>query len=49
MPGEEKPYVVMWDYNVGLVRVTPFFKACGYSKVAYPGRFMQETCLTFVG
>ena len=24
----------MWDYNVGLVRVTPFFKCCKYSKVA---------------
>lgn len=23
----------MWDYNVGLVRVTPFFKSCRYSKV----------------
>lgn len=23
----------MWDYNVGLVRMTPFFKACQYSKV----------------
>lgn len=23
----------MWDYNVGLVRVTPFFKCCKYSKV----------------
>ena len=23
----------MWDYNVGLVRMTPFFKSCKYSKV----------------
>lgn len=23
----------MWDYNVGLVRITPFFKCCKYSKV----------------
>lgn len=23
----------MWDYNVGLVRMTPFFKCCKYSKV----------------
>ena len=22
----------MWDYNVGLVRMTPFFKCCKYSK-----------------
>ncbi|KAI9804183.1 MAG: hypothetical protein M1825_001585 [Sarcosagium campestre] len=32
VPGEERPYVVMWDYNVGLVRITPFFKCCKYSK-----------------
>lgn len=24
----------MWDYNCGLVRITPFFKACKYSKVS---------------
>jgi hypothetical protein len=23
----------MWDYNVGLVRMTSFFKCRGYSKV----------------
>lgn len=23
----------MWDYNIGLVRVTPFFKCLGYAKV----------------
>ena len=23
----------MWDYQVGLVRITPFFKALKYSKV----------------
>jgi hypothetical protein len=23
----------MWDYNIGLVRITPFFKSCKYSKV----------------
>ena len=27
-------YVVMWDYNVGLVRMTPFFKCCKYPKVS---------------
>jgi hypothetical protein len=32
-PGEEKEYVVVWDYNIGLVRMTPFFKSCKYSKV----------------
>ncbi|KAI9815207.1 MAG: hypothetical protein M1832_005542 [Thelocarpon impressellum] len=28
----EQEYTVMWDYNVGLVRITPFFKCCGHSK-----------------
>lgn len=23
----------MWDYNIGLVRITPFFKCLKYSKV----------------
>jgi hypothetical protein len=31
--GDEKEYIVMWDYNIGLVRITPFFKCCKYSKV----------------
>ncbi|ERS99786.1 hypothetical protein HMPREF1624_03150 [Sporothrix schenckii ATCC 58251] len=33
VPGDDKEYHVMWDYNVGLVRMTPFFKCCKYSKV----------------
>lgn len=33
MPGEDNDFTVMWDYNVGLVRMTPFFKCCKYSKV----------------
>ncbi|KAF2432920.1 DNA-binding domain of Mlu1-box binding protein MBP1, partial [Tothia fuscella] len=32
LPGEDKEYAVMWDYNIGLVRITPFFKCCKYSK-----------------
>ncbi|APA05722.1 hypothetical protein SS1G_01927 [Sclerotinia sclerotiorum 1980 UF-70] len=32
VPGDDKDYTVMWDYNVGLVRITPFFKCCKYSK-----------------
>lgn len=34
VPGDDKRYTVMWDYNVGLVRITPFFKCCKYSKVS---------------
>ncbi|CAK7215812.1 hypothetical protein SCUCBS95973_002605 [Sporothrix curviconia] len=33
VPGDDKEYHVMWDYNIGLVRMTPFFKCCKYSKV----------------
>lgn len=33
MAGDEREYAVLWDYNVGLVRITPFFKCCKYSKV----------------
>lgn len=33
VPGDDAEYTVMWDYNVGLVRMTPFFKCCRYSKV----------------
>lgn len=33
---EEKDWVVMWDYNIGLVRITPFFKCMhGHRKVCY--------------
>ena len=32
-PGDDKEYVVVWDYNTGLVRMTPFFKSCKYTKV----------------
>ncbi|KAF6829434.1 APSES transcription factor Xbp1 [Colletotrichum plurivorum] len=32
VPGEDSEFTVMWDYNVGLVRMTPFFKCCKYSK-----------------
>lgn len=33
IPGEEKRWMVMWDYNIGLVRTTHLFKCQGYSKV----------------
>ncbi|KAF2465462.1 uncharacterized protein BDR25DRAFT_239204 [Lindgomyces ingoldianus] len=32
IPGEERMYSVLWDYNIGLVRITPFFKCCKYPK-----------------
>lgn len=30
---DRKIWKVLWDYQIGLVRVTPFFKALGFSKV----------------
>jgi hypothetical protein len=38
LPGDpdSKGYTVMWDYNIGLMRMTPFFKACKYQKVRPP-------------
>jgi hypothetical protein len=33
VPGDDKTYCMMWDYNIGLVRTTPLFKCSGYSKV----------------
>ena len=32
----DKEWTVMWDYNTGLVRITPFFKCQGYVKVLPP-------------
>jgi len=35
VPGDsDKKHVVMWDYQNGLVRITPFFKALSLSKVS---------------
>ncbi|KAF2867005.1 hypothetical protein BDV95DRAFT_503948 [Massariosphaeria phaeospora] len=41
IPGEDKEYVVLWDYNVGLVRITPFFKSCKYSKTT-PAKVLNQ-------
>lgn len=30
---QTRRHTVLWDYTKGLVRTTPFFKSCGYSKV----------------
>jgi len=35
----------MWDYNVGLVRMTSFFKCRGYTKVS-PAPLSIRTVLT---
>ncbi|KAF2642638.1 hypothetical protein P280DRAFT_540517 [Massarina eburnea CBS 473.64] len=41
VPGEEKEYTVVWDYNVGLVRMTPFFKSLKYTKTV-PAKALRE-------
>ncbi|OSS54453.1 hypothetical protein B5807_01208 [Epicoccum nigrum] len=41
VPGDEKKYLVVWDYNVGLVRMTPFFKSCKYSKTV-PAKALNQ-------
>lgn len=38
LPGDDTEYTVMWDYNIGLVRMTPFFKCCNYGKVRVSSR-----------
>ncbi|KAI9786265.1 MAG: hypothetical protein M1816_008074 [Peltula sp. TS41687] len=41
VPGEASSYNVMWDYNIGLVRITPFFKCCKYSKTT-PAKMLNS-------
>ncbi|KAL2127457.1 hypothetical protein VTI74DRAFT_10697 [Chaetomium olivicolor] len=41
VPGDDTPYTVMWDYSVGLVRMTPFFKCRGYSKTT-PAKMLNQ-------
>lgn len=40
--GNDKEWTVMWDYNIGLVRITPFFKCLGYAKVCVQRRHMSN-------
>ncbi|KAF3006662.1 hypothetical protein E8E13_008343 [Curvularia kusanoi] len=41
VPGDEKKYLVVWDYNNGLVRMTPFFKSFKYSKTV-PAKALNQ-------
>ncbi|KAK4130572.1 hypothetical protein BT67DRAFT_217408 [Trichocladium antarcticum] len=41
VPGDDTPYTIMWDYSVGLVRMTPFFKCRGYSKTT-PAKMLSQ-------
>ncbi|KAK4197285.1 hypothetical protein QBC40DRAFT_342096 [Triangularia verruculosa] len=37
----EHSYIVMWDYNIGLVRMTPFFKCLEYGKTT-PAKMLNQ-------
>ncbi|KAJ2901970.1 hypothetical protein MKZ38_001160 [Zalerion maritima] len=39
--GNDTEYTVRWDYNVGLVRMTDFFKALNYPKTA-PAKMLNQ-------
>ncbi|KAK2787095.1 hypothetical protein FQN52_007361 [Onygenales sp. PD_12] len=54
IPGDEKTYTVMWDYNIGLVRTTSLFRCNNYSKTA-PAKMLnanpglREICHSITG
>ncbi|KAJ0413949.1 hypothetical protein BJY00DRAFT_321498 [Aspergillus carlsbadensis] len=41
LPGEDKVWTVMWDYNIGLVRTTHLFKCNDYSKTT-PAKMLNQ-------
>ncbi|KAL3476532.1 hypothetical protein BJX99DRAFT_138824 [Aspergillus californicus] len=41
VPGEDKLWTVMWDYNIGLVRTTALFKCNHYSKTT-PAKMLNQ-------
>ncbi|KAH7135607.1 hypothetical protein B0J11DRAFT_502421 [Dendryphion nanum] len=54
LPGEEKEWVVSWDYQIGLVRMTGVFKCCKYNKTTpakalnvNPG--LRDICYSITG
>ncbi|KAF2704404.1 hypothetical protein K504DRAFT_472204 [Pleomassaria siparia CBS 279.74] len=54
VPGDERDYPVLWDYNIGLVRITPFFKCCNYSKttpakVLNLNQGLRDICYSITG
>ncbi|EFR00480.1 hypothetical protein MGYG_03482 [Nannizzia gypsea CBS 118893] len=54
IPGDDKVYTVMWDYNIGLVRTTSLFRCNNYSKTA-PAKMLnanpglREICHSITG
>ncbi|KAF2739651.1 hypothetical protein EJ04DRAFT_540537 [Polyplosphaeria fusca] len=41
IPDQEREWVVIWDYNVGLVKITPFFKSLNYTKTT-PAKVLDK-------
>ncbi|KAL1952728.1 hypothetical protein VTO42DRAFT_4406 [Malbranchea cinnamomea] len=41
VPGDDKTYLMMWDYNIGLVRTTPLFRCNNYAKTA-PAKMLNQ-------
>ncbi|KAJ9620263.1 hypothetical protein H2203_008028 [Taxawa tesnikishii (nom. ined.)] len=41
MPATGTEYIIMWDYNDGLVRMTPFFRSLGHQKTV-PNKAIRE-------
>ena len=42
MPGESKEHHAMWDYNIGLVRMTAWFKCLKYPKVSEANKLIGQ-------
>jgi hypothetical protein len=38
VPGNNATHVVMWDYNIGIVRLASLFRLCGFNKVCILGQ-----------
>ncbi|PHH83178.1 hypothetical protein CDD82_3225 [Ophiocordyceps australis] len=49
VPGQSSTYKVMWDYNIGLVRMTPFFKCLGYAKMLDKNPGLREISPSITG
>ncbi|KAF2749878.1 hypothetical protein M011DRAFT_511923 [Sporormia fimetaria CBS 119925] len=52
--GDPKDYLVIWDYQVGLVKMTPFFKSLKYNKtvpakVLDLNKGLREICYSITG
>ncbi|KAI9171229.1 hypothetical protein HJFPF1_00710 [Paramyrothecium foliicola] len=42
VPGSDARYVVMWDYNIGIVRLASLFRLCGFNKTGPAQTFSKN-------